>query len=61
MPTQAEQVLEDNLVAQLVGQGYERVSVTDEPSMLANLKVQLETINGVTLTEGGIHQGAPSP
>ncbi len=52
LSTQPEQVLEDNLVAQLVGQGYEQVSVTDEPSMLANLKVQLEAFNGVTLTEG---------
>lgn len=29
MNTQSEQVLEDNLVAQLIGQGYERASVTD--------------------------------
>ena len=40
--TEPEQVLEDKLVAQLVGQGYTKVAVTDEASMLANLKAQLE-------------------
>lgn len=50
--TQPEQVLEDELVAQLVGQGYTRAAVTDEASMLANLKAQLEAFNGVTLTDG---------
>ncbi|MDA8958573.1 type I restriction endonuclease subunit R [Akkermansiaceae bacterium] len=50
--TQSEQVLEDKLVAQLVGQGYTKVNVTDEDSMLANLKAQLESFNGVSLTAG---------
>jgi len=50
--TQSEQVLEDNLVAQLIKQGYSQVPVTDEASMLANLKAQLEVFNGVTLTSG---------
>ena len=50
--TQSEQVLEDGLVAQLVGQGYTKVAVTDEASMLANLKAQLEAFNGVELTDG---------
>lgn len=50
--TQSEQVLEDNLVAQLVVEGYTRVAVTDEESMLANLKAELEIFNGVTLTAG---------
>ncbi|MGJ8725605.1 MAG: type I restriction endonuclease subunit R [Roseibacillus sp.] len=52
MPTQSEQVLEDNLVAQLVGQDYPKVAVTDEESMLANLKAQLEAFNEVALTPG---------
>ena len=52
MSTQPEQILEDNLVSQLCGQGYEQVAVTDEASMLANLKAQLEAFNGVTLTDG---------
>ena len=50
--TEPEQVLEDKLVAQLVDQGYTKVAVTDEASMLANLKAQLEAFNGVTLTSG---------
>ncbi len=50
--TQPEQVLEDELVAQLIGQGYTRTAVTDEASMLSNLKAQLEAFNGVTLTDG---------
>ncbi len=49
--TQPEQVLEDNLVAQLVSLGYERVAVLDEGSLLANLKTQLEAFNEVVLTE----------
>ena len=51
MSTQSEQVLEDNLVAQLVEQGFAKVAVTDEGAMLANLKAQLEAFNEVTLTE----------
>jgi type I restriction enzyme R subunit len=51
MSTQPEQILENNLVAQLVGQGYKQVEVTDEPSLLANLKSQFETFNKVTLTD----------
>ena len=50
--TQPEQVLEDELVAQLVGQGYAQVAVTDEATMLANLKAQLEAFNNLTLTSG---------
>ena len=50
--TQSEQVLEDGLVAQLVDQGYAKVAVTDEASMLANLKAQLGAFNGVELTDG---------
>jgi type I restriction enzyme R subunit len=49
---QAEQVLEDGLMAQLVGLGYAMVAVTDEVSMLANLKAQLGAFNRVELTNG---------
>lgn len=45
MAIQAEQVLEDNLVTQLVGLGYKKAAITDEPSLLANLKQQLEKLN----------------
>ena len=50
--TEPEQVLEDKLVAQLITQGYTRTAVTDEASMLGNLKAQLEAFNVVTLTGG---------
>lgn len=50
--TQPEQVLEDELVARLLAQGYERAAVTDEASMLANLKAQIEEFNGLSLTAG---------
>jgi type I restriction enzyme R subunit len=50
--TQPEQVLEDQLVAQLIGQGYTRAAVTDEATILANLKAQLEAFNGLSLTAG---------
>lgn len=43
MNTQSEQVLEDALVAQLIGQDYTRAAVTDDASMLANLKTQKPT------------------
>jgi len=52
IPIQSEQLLENNLVAQLVGQGYAKVAVTDEASMLANLKAQLGAFNGLELTDG---------
>ena len=54
--TQPEQVLEDKLVAQLIGQDYKQVAVTDEATMLANLKSELEAFNGVTLTAGEFTQ-----
>jgi type I restriction enzyme R subunit len=50
--TQPEQALEDQLVAQLIRQGYTRAAVTDEATMLANLKAQLEAFNGLSLTAG---------
>ena len=49
---QTEQALENNLVAQLTTQGYSRADVTDEASMLANLKLQVEAFNDLTLTAG---------
>ncbi len=50
--TQPELILENELVAQLTAQGYASAAVTDEASMLANLKGQLEAFNGVVLTAG---------
>jgi type I restriction enzyme R subunit len=50
--TQPEQVLENEIVAQLTALGYTQVAVTDETTMLANLKAQLETFNDQMLTAG---------
>lgn len=50
MNTQPEQILEDNLIAQLATLGYEPVVIKDEAALLANLKSQLEKHNGVALT-----------
>ncbi|MCX2741996.1 type I restriction endonuclease subunit R [Pontibacter anaerobius] len=50
MGTQPEQVLEDSLVKQLQGLGYSYVTIKDEQALLANLKIQLEKHNQVTLT-----------
>ena len=47
MGTQPEQVLENQLIAQLAGIGYEKAPVSDEPSLLANFKKQLELHNGI--------------
>jgi type I restriction enzyme R subunit len=51
MPTQPEQVLEDNLVAQLVSLGYGKVTIKDEKDLLVNLKAQLEKHNQITLSD----------
>ncbi|MBP9152391.1 MAG: type I restriction endonuclease subunit R [Flavobacteriales bacterium] len=51
MTTQPEQLLENNLVAQLVKLGYKRAVVRTEAELLANLRVQLEKHNRVTLNE----------
>ncbi|WP_233901480.1 type I restriction endonuclease subunit R, partial [Tenacibaculum piscium] len=42
--------LENKLVAQLSNQGYAKVNIPDEASLLANLKVQLEKHNNITFT-----------
>jgi type I restriction enzyme R subunit len=51
MPTQPEQVLEDNLVAQLVNLGYGKVTIKDEKDLVVNLKSQLEKHNQTTLSD----------
>ena len=50
MSTQPEQVLENQLIEQLSNQGYTKVSIPDETSLLANLKTQLEKHNNITFT-----------
>lgn len=51
MTTQSEQTLEDNLVAQLVAQGYGYVDAPDEAAMVANLRMQLELHNDTKLSD----------
>ncbi len=51
MTTQPEQILEDNLVAQLVELGYSYVAIKDEKDLYANFKSQLEKHNKVTLSD----------
>lgn len=45
MATQSEYELETQLVNQLVGMHYELVNATDETSMKANLRKQIEIHN----------------
>lgn len=45
MTSQSEQILEQNLIAQLVSNGYDQVSIKDETALLHNLKSQLEKHN----------------
>ncbi|NQY66707.1 MAG: type I restriction endonuclease subunit R, partial [Flavobacteriales bacterium] len=49
--TQPEAILEDNLIKQLNGLGYERVVIKDEDAILVNLKSQLEKFNNTSFTE----------
>ncbi|WP_425629392.1 type I restriction endonuclease subunit R [Cellulophaga lytica] len=50
MSTQPEQVLENQLIEQLSNQGYTKVSIPDEASLLSNLKTQLEKHNNITFS-----------
>ncbi len=51
MARQPEQILEDNLVAQLNEIGYEIASIRNEADLLSNLKKQLERFNKIQLSE----------
>ena len=50
MAHQSEQVLEDQLIAQLNGIGYEIATIRNEADLLSNLKTQLEHFNSVQLS-----------
>lgn len=56
MTTQPEQILENNLVAQLVRLGYKKATIRDEKDLLANLKIQLEKHNKVQLRDNEFKQ-----
>ena len=51
MSTQSEQALENKLIDQLQQLGWDRVSITDEASLLENLKKQLEIHNQTVFSE----------
>ena len=51
MPTQSEQQLENQLIAQLTGLGYARVRIPDEAAMFANLREQLGKHNQRTFSD----------
>jgi type I restriction enzyme R subunit len=48
---QSEQQLENKLITQLTGLGYERAVIPDAEALFANLKTQLEHHNNRTLTD----------
>lgn len=56
MPTQPEQILENNLITQLIGLGYKKVIIKDETDLLLNLKIQLETHNKTKLSDNDFKQ-----
>ncbi len=49
---QSEAQLEDAFIKQLCRQGYERLVVSDEAALVANLRAQLEALNRVSFTDG---------
>ena len=51
MSTQPEAILENELIQQLVKNGYQKVLVEDEASLIANLKTQLEKLNHLTFSD----------
>ena len=46
MSHQSEAQLENELVAQLAGQGFAKVTIADGDDLLLNFKEQLEAFNG---------------
>ena len=48
---QSEAELERTFIAQLVEQGYERLNITTEKGLIANLRKQIETLNDYHFTE----------
>ena len=49
---QSEQALEESFIAKLVSQGYERLYINSEADMLNNLRLQLELLNEIKLSDG---------
>ena len=51
MSTQPEAILEADLIQQLIDKSYDSVRINDEIELKANLKIQLEALNSLSLTE----------
>jgi len=49
---QSEAGLEREFIQQLTGQGYEFAAIRNEAALISNLRLQLETLNGITFTDG---------
>ncbi|OYU79900.1 MAG: deoxyribonuclease HsdR [Flavobacterium sp. BFFFF1] len=56
MTSQSEQILEQNLIAQLVANGYDKAYIRDEKDLLANLKAQLEKHNNKRFSDSDFQQ-----
>lgn len=50
MTKQSELQLENNLIKQLVGLGYQNVTITDGDALVSNLKAQLEVFNDTSFS-----------
>jgi len=48
---QTERDLENSFLKTLSGQGYEYIDITDETTFIANLRRQLEALNGITFSD----------
>lgn len=48
---QSEAELEESLISQLVSQGYERLRVSSQAALIANLRTQIEALNNLAFTD----------
>ena len=51
MRYQSEAALEESFIRQLVAQGYERLNIDNEQGLMDNLRVQLEKLNSIRLSD----------
>ena len=51
MSKQSEQILEEQLIAQLQKLGYKYALINSEKDLLSNLKAQLEKHNNISFTQ----------
>ena len=56
MTSQSEQILENTLISQLESNGYEKVIIKDEATLLLNLKSQLEKHNKKVFSDNDFKQ-----